>query len=132
MKYIDFKKSQEEKFSAFPLFYAFNEKQLKEGLQKLECEESDLMKINHGGFIRKADKEKFVQLIEELAECRKNAFADDSFLIEAIEYELDNHEFCISETSGPVLGALGLSLDDERVFRSFQIARKNYFENVEY
>ena len=64
----------------------------------------------------------------KVAELR--AMLDDNFLIDAIEYELGNHEYCITHDPEQTLNALGIDLEnnDERVVGCFEIAKKNYLD----
>jgi hypothetical protein len=47
---------------------------------------------------------------------RLDAMEDNGFMVRAMEYELANHEYCITRDPGPALRNLGLDKDtmDER------------------
>ena len=130
MKYTELKDKIQREVNAFPMQFAFSKKQFAEGMEKLGLDpEKDLDKacrIPGGGFIRKTDNEAFQKMFLrhdcEMAE----AMQDDVFLVDAIHYELANHEYCITYDPDDALSALGLSLSDERIKRCYGIARKEY------
>ena len=128
MKYAELKSKQRKEFNEFPIGFAFSKKQLDESLAELGATKEEVIGVGAGGFIRKTDKKAFIDLAERHDNEMEGAMQDDDFLMDAIEYELANHEFCITYDPGPALSALGLSLKDERVESLYQKARKSYFE----
>ena len=112
--------------NAFPLGFAFSDEQLKEALAKLGATADECLSIGAGGILRKCDKAKFDALFIRHETEREAALDNDDVLREAIRYELGNHEYCITGCSGDALGALGITLDDERKKRIFNEARLEY------
>jgi predicted DNA-binding antitoxin AbrB/MazE fold protein len=97
------------------IFYAFSDKQFKEGLKKLnlsEGEENKLFKLGSGSFILK-DRIKDLEdlLLSNKKELREN-LKDEKFLLDALRYELSNHEYSYSGDIYPALDALFLKLED--------------------
>ena len=136
MKYHEFKEKQSKELNDFPMAFAFSDEQYKKALQKLNVKEEEakekLFSIPGGGMIRKSDSEAFNNMFKkhnsELQEASKN----DDFLINAIEYELGNHEYCITYDPDDTIAVLHLNMDDDRVNRCFVIARANYMATVKY
>jgi len=97
------------------IFYAFSDKQFKEGLKKLnlsEGEENKLFELGAGSFILK-DRKKDLDdlLLSNRKELREN-LKDKKFLLNALRYELSNYEYSYSGDIYPALGALSLKLED--------------------
>ena len=98
----------------------------------LEPTDTDkIYSLGYGAFYRRED----AALIRETAERHANemdaAMLDDDFMIDAIEFELGNHEYIITWDASDTMDALGLSLDDERVNRCFLAARKRYIASMQ-
>jgi len=135
MIYLELKRKHTEQLDDFPMVFAFNKEQFREGLNKLGVEREDICTISGAGFrfIRKADAKAFGNLLLNQAREMDKAMLDDDFLINAIEYELGNHEYCITHNPEETLNALGIDLEnaDERVVGCFKTARKNYLDACE-
>ena len=86
--------------------------------------------IGGGAFCRVEDAGKIRQTFADNAAALKQALEDDKFCAEAIEYELANHEYIVTYDPREALDALGLSLDDKRVRKLFQLARERYMERM--
>jgi len=128
MKYSEFTKKRQEELSLFPMKFAFNQEQFGKVLQFFGMTEDEakekLCKTSSGGFIRKSDKQALKDLYTKLEQEKTKALEDDSFMIEAIKYELMNHEYCVTEDPYDALNALGLDAEDERVSKCLQIAKQ--------
>ena len=97
--------------------FAFNDDQFKEGKKKLGIKSNaDLIGIGAGGFIRKADREAFNDLLKKLDREIKDQIEADpdgmNFVKDMFETELANHEFMYTRELTDTLDACGLSFDD--------------------
>lgn len=96
-------------------FAAFNQKQFEDGLNKLNCKESDLLTIFNGCFILKDKKEEYHNLSNSL-DISSELLNDPELMQSAIYYELNNYEYIVGfdpeYTRQEVLGVLGLKLSD--------------------
>ena len=115
--YTEMKKKHTEEVNAFPKFFAFNNQSFSEGMQKLGLSGTDqVCAIGAGGFIRKSDKEKFIELLHRHKQERKTAIANDKtgngFIYEMFLYELSNHEYSYTLDYEDTLNALGLTYED--------------------
>lgn len=128
MTYTEFKTAQEKEFGKFPMFFAFSNEQLKEGMEKFDAKPSDLSKVFGGGFILKKDSKKFSELMDKLDRDKKEFLSDRENLINAIEYELGNHEYCITYDPSDTISVLGLDVDDKFTGECYNIAKKNYMD----
>lgn len=126
MTYQELKKKHRAELDAFPIAFAFTDKQLAEGLAKLGIDATEAVRIPGGGFIRKTDKQALLDLLDRHKREREQALQDDAFVLEAIEYELSNHEFCITYDPEPALSEVGVSLEDERVQQLYDTAKEKY------
>ncbi len=112
--YTELKKSQSEDINNFEgLFFAFNTKQLKEGMEKCGITEtSSIVAIGAGGYMRKDRLQAFEDMLDrheqELKELKKNEKA----LLTALVYELQNHEFCITGDPTDALSVLNLTKEE--------------------
>jgi len=117
-KYAKFKRETEEKINKFPFMFAFSQKQLFEGMKEKygleQTETNKLLSIGAGGFILKADNDKLDKMNADIEADRIELMKDDSFVFQAMKYELCNHEFCITYDGTDALEAIGLTPDDIR------------------
>lgn len=112
-KYLMLQQSQQEKINAFPTGFAFSEEQLKEAKKKLGVtDDSELLSLGYGIFIKKADEKKYIKLLGEIAEEMLNFLRDADNFREAIAYELANHEYIITCNPKDAVEALGYTIDD--------------------
>ena len=136
--YQDLKTRHQQEIDAFPMFFAFSNDQFEAGMEKLgvdPCDVNKLFSIGGGGYIRKADKQAFVDMLnrhkKEMAEARKQG----NTLYDMIKYELANHEYCVTYDSTDALAALGLTMEeikaDPMVWSIFQKAKNDYLAECE-
>lgn len=136
--YIDYKEKLQKEFDNFPMFFAFSEKQFKEGVAKLGFDNEDkslkgvLVSIGAGGHIRTSDKQAYMDLVDKMHKRLKTALKDENFLLEALIYEMNNYEFSYSGNFEEILNSLGL---EEKKLTEKQKAvcvkaKKEYFETI--
>jgi hypothetical protein len=130
--YKELKQAHQAEINEFPMGFAFSDKQLEEGLKKLECTRDDVVGIGGGGFVRKTDTKDLRAMYKRHDDEMSESMKDDSFLISAIRYELSNHEYCITYDSSDTVSALNLDMDDPRTVKCFNSARKEYLEDCDY
>lgn len=138
MNYLEFKQKRENNFSSLPIFFAFNDKQFQEGMKNFGLEMTDvklIASIGSGGFIQIKDKAMIKKSFEDLSNEFSELMKDDSFFIEAMVYELGNHEFGYTYDPSDTFASLNLTVkivtDDERMNKLFLIAKTKYFEGAE-
>lgn len=111
------------------IFWAFDNKQFAEGMEKIGLKVNDtnlIYSIGGGGYILKSKKDDLSALFKRHAEERKNRLKDEQKLIEALAYELNNHEYIITYDPTDALNALGLKkedIDQNTLKKSFQLAK---------
>ena len=125
--YTEIKKRHHDEFNAFPVAFAFNEEQLKEALVKLGAEQKECCTIGGGGIIKKTDSAALNSLLKQHGSEMASFYENDASLIDAIVYELGNHEYCITYDPTDTIEALGLDMKQERVQDCFEQARKQYW-----
>lgn len=94
------------------LFFAFSDKQLKEGLEKVKATIKEIVSIGAGGFILKTEIKAFKELFKRHNKELETRLSDEKKLIEALIYELGNHEYCITYDPTQALESLGLEKAD--------------------
>lgn len=131
--YRELKARQQEEFNQFPLGAAFSNEQFKEMMEKWGLKEKDTDKIislGAGAFIRKADKEAFLEINRRHTAQLKEAIAADTtgegFVYEMFYYELANHEYGYTGDLEDTLDALGYTAEeinaDEKLLRGLNKA----------
>lgn len=132
-KYLILKAKHEKLINDFPQFFAFSESQFEEGLKKLNTTKENLVSTGYGGFIKKEDKNKYIEMFKEINKESKESLKDDGLLFDALRYELSNHEFIITYDYKDTLNALGLSYESltENQINILEKAKENYLQEVE-
>jgi hypothetical protein len=112
--YNEMKSRQEAEMNAFDgIFFAFNKKQFEKGIKKVGASPTNkVVKIEAGGFILKKRITAFKALLQRHKEERKKHRANKKNLLDALIYELNNHEYVITGNPQDALNALGLTLED--------------------
>jgi len=134
MDYKQFVEKREKEISKFPMAFAFNKQQLVKAMEKLKVSSpKELINIPAGGIIRKKDIPEYKALVKKLNDENRKMMANDSFLYDAMVYEMLNHEYPISLDITSVLDALGLSLKEfqtDRVQKIFNKAKIKAYEKI--
>ena len=112
MKYLELKAKHQSEIDNFPMFFAFNNDQLQEGMDKLGTNKTELLSIGGGGFLRKIDSESFEALWKNIKQERAEARKDADYLVDMFRYELNNHEYCYTWDLTDTLNSLDLTMDD--------------------
>lgn len=113
--YQELKKRHHDELNEFQgMFFAFSNEQLKQGMIKLGLKEDDygsLVSIGAGGYLRKDKRDEFKALFARHEQERKELKKDEARLVDAIAYELSNHEYCITGNAQDALDVLGYTLE---------------------
>lgn len=136
-KYSELINKQQNELDNFPIHFAFDEKQLNEGLKELGLNENETDKIigiGAGGFIRKSDLETFTEMMQRHRKEFQNEIENDTtgenFIKDMFLYELANHEFCITYELDDTLDAVGLTIEDinnsKTLKHGLEIAKTEY------
>jgi len=123
-KYLLLKKKSEERINNFNMFFAFSQEQLKEGLEKLNTTEENILKVFGGGFIKKTDRENYIKMFKEIEQEEKDLFEDEKVLFEAFLYELGNHEYSYTHEETDTLQSLGFENYEELTEQQKEIFEK--------
>lgn len=94
------------------IFWAFSNAQLVEGMTKLNAEPKNLISIGHGGFVLKPHYQEWKDLLTRHSNEMKQHRKNKKNFLEALVYELKNHEYCITGDETDALDALGLDIKD--------------------
>lgn len=133
-KYFEFKKKQENLINNFEgLFWAFSEEQFKNGVKKVNATpENKIVSIGAGGYILKNKLKEFKDLNENNSKELKEKLKDKDFFYDAVLYELDNHEYCITGDESDALGTLGINenfINENNLLSEYKKAKRKSFEN---
>ena len=114
-KYTSLKSKHQKEVNAFPFGFAFNKDQFDEMMAKWgfkPTQRSNVMYLEAGCFIRKSDYKSMQEMFSRHEAERKEAMKDDDYLFEMFNYELANHEYCITYDLTDTLEALGLTIEE--------------------
>lgn len=119
MTYKELKDRQQEEINAFPFIWAFNEKQLADGMRKLglnpDTDKDKLCSIGGGGIIRKTDAEAMRAMFDrhrrELQEAIAADKTGDGFIYDMFYTELANHEYSYTGDVTDAVNACGLTVE---------------------
>jgi len=135
-EYLKIIKKHSDDISAFPMFFAFNNEQFEKGMKKLGLEKTDTSKIcsfNGGGYLRKTDSKRLMDMFTAHRKEMSDAIAADKtgeeFIRIMFEYELSNHEYSYTMDDEPTINALGLTYEkiekSESLKNGLQLAKNN-------
>jgi hypothetical protein len=139
--YRKLKAKHQKEVNEFPMFFAFSDKQFKEGMEKFGLSENDTDKIykfgNTGGFYLRSDAQKLHEMLNRhFQETTEAINTDDEFVYDMFEDELANHEYCITYDLEPTLDACGLTEEevfaDERLKKILKKAINIYLAGAEW
>lgn len=118
-RYADLKQRQQEEFAAFPMQFAFSDRQFAEAMAALGLEPTDTDKVYKapgGGFYRREDGQRLKAMMDRFDRELQEAIAADGtgegFIYEMFLYELDAHEYGYTMDTEDTLDALGYTLAD--------------------
>lgn len=136
--YKNFKEKQQQKINNLPIYWAFGEKQYKELLEKLNLKDEEIKEkcfSIFGGLALKTDKDYILNTFKQNNEELKEQLKKDDFLLDAIEYELSNHEYIVTYDVMDALDVLGITYEEyqtnERINAITKQAIKNYMKDME-
>lgn len=111
MRYQELKQNHKNLINAFPMFFAFSKDQFNDALQLKGLNQSEIISIGSGGFIKKSDSEQFDALLNQMNTEMDQNLQNDDFLMDAFLYELGNHEYGITYDTDDTLNSLGLDAE---------------------
>ena len=115
--YLELKKRHQKEVNEFPMIFAFSPKQLEEGMEKLGVKDlNEIFKMHGGMFCRRTDIKRLQELMErhvkEMADAIKEDLTGNGFIFQMFNYELSNHEYCVTGDVEETLNSLGLSFEE--------------------
>ena len=146
MKYYTFKERNKKEMDEFIdqyVFFAFSNEQFEKGLEKLNQRHPDLniTMDNYqdklyswigGGFVMKGVKKLEKQMWRRMHKHERKFLSKFKNLVNALEYEMGNHECSYTGEYTNCLPPLGFSYQDlkknKRLRKAFIIARNNQYE----
>ena len=114
-EYLDLKKKHQKEFEDFPIAYAFNDKQLREALEKLGATKEECVTVfGHGDIVKRTDVKALLIMIKRHDKELKQRLREDADFAEAaFLYEMDNHEYAINWSADEdVLAAFAITFED--------------------
>ena len=137
--YEAMQKRHQQEVNAFPMKWAFNNQQLEQGMRELGLNPSqtnEIVGIGGGGFIRRSDRQAFIDMFKRQNAEQKAALAaqktGDVYAYQMFLCELGNHEYVITGNLSDTLDACGLSAEqinnDPKLRKALARAIKDYME----
>lgn len=137
--YLDLQEKHRQEINNFPIAYAFDEKQLKEALEKLGAKSKDecVTVFGHGDIVKRENAKPFLDMLKRHTQEVKEAMKNKEFAEAAFRYEMDNHEYAINwDGDDDVLGCFGMDFKDlkelglEDAYRRARNGHMKYFEEL--
>ncbi|WP_304973825.1 hypothetical protein [uncultured Alistipes sp.] len=140
-RYADLKRRQHEEFAAFPMQFAFSDRQFAEGMAALGLGPTDTDKVYKapgGGFYRREDGPRLKGMMDrfdrELQEAIAGDETGDGFIYEMFLYELGNYEYDVTMELDETLDALGYTRTDiqadPRLSHALEKARQEVLRRI--
>jgi hypothetical protein len=129
--------------NAFPLKFAFSNKQFEEGMKELGLLLDDTDKVyklgDTGGFYLRSDADRLHEMFDrhekEMQDAIDSDITGEGFILEMFSYELSNHEYVITHDVEDALNALGIEMadveKDPRLLHGLELAKKKQWEEYE-
>lgn len=111
-------------------FYAYNKQQVDEGINK-HPKDSKFSNCGQGLFMLENKAKGLIDLFNEQEKALKEAMQQPVFAYDAFNYELSNHEYCVSGDPDDALAMLDLTLEqvqqDKILLKAFKkaVTRQN-------
>lgn len=102
MLYMEIKEYYHKQINDFPAIFAFSKAQFDEKYNTPEFKGHKLLKNGFGSYIRKKDKWKWLNLWDRRAQDISLLKENESAFLEAIVYELGNHEYGYTYDISPI------------------------------
>jgi hypothetical protein len=113
--YTEQKARHSKEFGAFEgIFFAFSNEQLAEGMKKIGLAVDDyksIVSIGAGGYMLKSQVQAYRELCARHNQERKDLKKDEKKLIEALIYELGNHEYGYTGDATDAVESLGYTME---------------------
>jgi len=108
--YQDMKRKHQKLFDEFEgVFYAFNGEQFEQGVKKVGATKGSIVSMGCGAYIINTRVSAFNDLVKDTEADLKKLKKDRKQLIDALSYELMNHEYCVTHDVSDALDALSLT-----------------------
>lgn len=114
-KYRELKSKHQKEVDAFPFGFAFGKDQFDKMMTEWgfkPTHRSKVMYLEAGCFIRKSDYKAMREMFDRHEAERKAAMQDYEYLYQMFNYELANHEYCITRDLTDTLEALDLTIEE--------------------
>lgn len=112
--YTEMKARHSKEFGKFEgIFFAFSNEQLAKGMLKIGLAVDDyksVISIGAGGYMLKTQIPAYKELCARHNQERKDLKKDEKKLVEALVYELSNHEYYVTGDPADALNALGYTM----------------------
>jgi len=114
--YYELKEQQSKELNDFEgIFFAFNNAQFEKGMVKIGLRKEDtkqIYSIGAGGYILKTRMQAFKNMFDRHSAEKAELKKDRKLLLDALIFELNNHEYCITWDISDALEALELKKED--------------------
>jgi hypothetical protein len=118
--YAELRVRHQDEFNAFPMAFAFSDKQFDEGMRKLGLDPTETDKIygfaGTGGFYRRNDADALHEMLDRHEKERQDAMAGDStgdgYIFDMFFCELAGHEYDWTCDLTDTLEVLDLTMED--------------------
>lgn len=118
--YQELRNRQQQEFNAFPMVFAFSDKQFVEAMKELGLDPTETDKVykfgDTGGLYRRSDAPALHEMLDRHEHERQDAIAADEtgegFVFQMFRDELANHEYGYTGELDETIEALGLTVEE--------------------
>lgn len=97
MTYLELKKTHSKEISDFPMFFAFNQQQFEQGLEKIGATKEEIVHIGAGGYMKQEHFSSFQDMLERHEqEHQAKMLNDEDYAYHMMKHELANHEYVLT------------------------------------
>ena len=133
--YAEMSNRHKKEINAFPMQFAFSDKQFEEAMKNLGVKPNQTFKvvtIGMGCIMLKDDLPRYKEMLRRLEKEMQDAIDADQtgegFIFDMFKYELANHEYVVTGDVSDALDALGYDMkevkEDSRLLHGLQMAIK--------
>lgn len=135
--YQDWKKKSQKRWDEFidkNCFFAYNDKQFEEGLEKLHTTENGIVRTYTGMFVLKNKTDELHQLMEKTDQKETEMMKDPDFVYDMFRTELADHEYCVTFSYEETFDACGVTAEqvnnNPMWLEQLNKARKDYIKDM--
>jgi len=132
--YLELKNRQQAEIDALPMFWAFSNEQFAEALEEHAIDKSVVYRLGRNHFCRISDVDRIYEVFnaheQEHYKSIDSDLAGTGYIFEMFEYELNNHEYVVTNDVSDTVASLGLTKEDFEWYPQLRIGLRKAIKSV--